>query len=95
MDVYRAIQQLRSGAITFDELKAQFEAATFTVRQPTRGDWGAVYQRAEEGPDDTDAPSQLYAAESAGIITQAQQDELFAIYRRRLGGGGDEPEPGR
>jgi hypothetical protein len=84
MNIATALRQLASGAITFDELKAQFEQATFKVRQPTQGDWGAVWQRADDLPDDYDVPEALVSAAYARRITVEQRDQLMEIYRRRV-----------
>jgi hypothetical protein len=90
MDVDAAVREFTSGTITFDELKAQFEAATFTVWQPTEGDWGAVYARADEGIDNTDVPSILDKFTYAGSLSADQEAQLLEIYRRKIGGG-DQP----
>lgn len=83
-DARKAIRQFQSGAITFDELKAQFERATYQVRQPTQGDWAEVYKRADELPDGTDVPEALASANYARIITREQKQELIDIYTRKV-----------
>lgn len=84
INVEAEIDAFDNGDITFDELKSRFEAATFTVRRATRGDWGDVWARAEEPFDPADAPSNVYAATTAGQITKDQAEELLAIYRRKV-----------
>lgn len=83
IDVKVALRQLAGGALSFDDLVAQFKQATFTPRQPTKGDWGAVYTRAEEG-DDTDVPGALAAAKFARQLTAEQYAQLMDIYRQRV-----------
>jgi hypothetical protein len=84
MNAQNAVREFNSGAITYDELVAQFEEATFAVRQPTEGGWGAVWLRAEEDMHEEDVPHALDSATFARIITRKQRDELMAIYRRKV-----------
>jgi hypothetical protein len=77
------LRKLGRGETTFDAVKAEMEEATFSIRQPTRGDWGQVWARAEE-VDDNDIPEVVHGAEFARQITKEQGRVLLDIYRRRL-----------
>jgi predicted membrane-bound spermidine synthase len=85
VNVREKLRALGRGECTFDQVKAEFERATFTVRQPTQGDWGAVWARAEE-VDDTDVPEVIAGAEFARQITKEQGAELRQIYVRSVKG---------
>lgn len=84
MNIRQQLRAIGSGVVTFDDVKAQFETATFTTRQPTRGDWGAVWARAEEGPDDDDVPEAVHSATYAKHITKQQGQQLLDIYKRKV-----------
>lgn len=79
--------ELAKGRLGWEALLAQFERATFTVRQPTEGGWDKVYARAEEGLDDADVPGILAAAKFARQVTPEQYDQLMEIYRQRVAQG--------
>jgi hypothetical protein len=78
LDATRAIRQFDTGAISFDELKNQFEQADFQMPQSTECDSGTVRARAEQGS--TDVPEALASAAKAGAITAAQKQELMDVY---------------
>lgn len=84
MDADKAIREYDRGTITYDQLKAQFEQATYAVRQPTEGGWDKVWQRADDGPDGTDVPGALNRAGTSGAITAAQETELMDIYEAKV-----------
>jgi hypothetical protein len=85
MNATTTMREFARGATTYDELKAQFEAATFQVRQrPEFANWSEFYTWCEELPLDTDVPEALHTATFAQRITAGQEAELLEIYRRRL-----------
>lgn len=87
-DVADKLRAVARGELSFDALKAQFEAATFTVRQPTKGGWGAVWLRAEEDMHDDDIPHLLATAKFARQVSPAQYETLMGVYLRRLAARG-------
>lgn len=75
------------GEMTFAELVTKFTTELpmtlpLETREPART-WGEVYQRAEEG-DDTDIPAALSRASYAREITEAEAEQLRAIYKKRV-----------
>ncbi|HEY7051788.1 MAG TPA: hypothetical protein VH496_06585, partial [Mycobacterium sp.] len=82
MNVRKALDELAYGDLTYDDLKAQFRAATFTVPQLS-DDPAERWQQAEELPLDDDVPSLLASATFARTITRKQEDELLRIYEQR------------
>lgn len=73
------------GNITFPQLVEKFSALPMAKPKSMRDGrtWADVYREAELG-DDTDIPDALYTAQFAGQITAAQEQQLLAIYRRRV-----------
>lgn len=84
MDLRQTLREFASGGITFEELVGQFGQQDFQPRQPTKGDWGKVYLRAEEGDDTPDVPGILAAAKFAKQVTPAEYTQLMGIYRQRV-----------
>jgi hypothetical protein len=85
MNATATMREFTSGATNYEELKAQFEAATFLVRKrPEFANWAEFYTWCEELPLDTDVPEALHSATFAQQITTGQEAELLEIYRRRL-----------
>lgn len=80
MNVMDLLRQVGQGALTFDDVKAQIQAGSFTGHQLTEGDWDAVWSRAEAGPDDDDVPAAVHAATYAKYISKAQGQQLIDIW---------------
>lgn len=84
MNLAQLLRAVGRGEISFDDVKAQLEKATVTTRQPTRGDWGDVWARAEEVDDPDDIPEAVASATYAGNISKDQGAQLLAIYRQKV-----------
>ena len=85
MTVDELATQLIAGKINYNDFKSQFESMSFSVPKPTKGSWGKVWDRGENGPDDNDAPAAIYRAETAEAITEGQREELLKIYKGKVG----------
>ncbi len=84
MNVLTLLRAVGRGETTFDDVLKKIHAATFTGRQATRGDWGAVWDRAEEGPGDDDVPEAVHTATYAGYITKEQGKQLLDIWTAKV-----------
>lgn len=72
-----------NGKLTWPQLVAAFNDLPMAVQKPITGGWGALYAKAEE-INWEDVPEALASAECAGIIDSRQEQELIAIYDRKI-----------
>lgn len=84
MNLPNSLRALDRGELTFDDLVAQFNDATFSLPKSRKGRTAAeVYTSAEED-DATNVPEQLARASFAGYISDAQEQQLLGIYNSRV-----------
>lgn len=83
MSAMEMVQAFDRGEMTFANLLAGFKAMPLPApRRPKNRSWGTVYREAEEG-NDNDVPQVLAAGKFAGMLTDAQSEQLMKAFSKR------------
>lgn len=75
--VRESLKEYEQGAITFEQLATALASHEYLGVEPEPQNWGEVYGRAEEMPDD-DSFFWVESAEDLGILTTEQVEQIVS-----------------
>lgn len=83
--VRELLRDYGAGRVSFDSVVRDFVLRKWPPRPVPAGDWGAVWDRAEEMPDDN-STDQIGLALASGWITEGERSRLWAAVNMAVRG---------